>query len=190
MVHTGDVWVCRTDGRKLQWKVTEVSGTVVSLQATEGRHPVITVSVTELEQEWEKLQTNEEEREQALSRGLHMAMTMALREIPRDGLTDDAYYAQLTERLRMRLEGVPRPDWMTPEFWSVEADNTLPGMRAHRVTPTVLVGKPVAMVVDRNPIPSYTAILGDLFIKAGNPVMALAALARVVMAKEKPDGTA
>jgi hypothetical protein len=188
MVRTGDVWVCRTDGRKRPWQVIEVSGTVVSLQATEGRHPVITMAVTELEQEWEKLQTSEEEREQALSRGIHMAMTMALREIPRGDLTDDAYYAQLTERLRMRLRGVPMPEWMQPEFWSVEADNMLPGMRAHRVTPTVLVGKPVAMIVDKDPIPVYTALLGDLFIKSGNPVMALAGLARVVMAKEKPDG--
>lgn len=145
---------------------------------------MITVSLEELRQEWEKLQTSEEEQERALSRGLHMAMTMALREIPRDGFdTAQNYYDALTERLRMRLSGVSMPDWMSPEFWAVEADTTLPNMRAHRVTPVALVGKPVAMIVAKDPHPSYTARLGDVFVKSDSAVMALAGLARIVTSK-------
>lgn len=175
MVRVGDIWTCRTDGSQTPWTIVEVSGSVVSLQA-QGR-PVITLGQTELETEWTRCLPTEEEQARALERGLHIGMTMALRELP------SATYEELTERLRMRLEHTNMPEWMTPEFWSVEADPSLPNMRAHRIVPTALVGMKPTMVIDRGPPANYTASIDRLFVKADSAVMALAGLARLVLAK-------
>jgi hypothetical protein len=178
MVRVGDTWTLRADGSQAPWTVVEVSGDVISLQAA--NRPVITLGQDELDKEWICVLSAEESRDRNLERALHLGMSLTLRELP------SADYKELTERLRSRLSGSMMPGWMTPDFWSVEADTTLPGFRAHRIVPTVLMGLNPRMVVDRGPPPSYTASVDRLFVRADTAVMALAGLARLFISKRTP----
>ena len=176
MVRPGDQWICRSD--KEPWQVTEVRGDLATLRSRDGT--LITLPELELRDGWMPSMGGDTFDATELSRAIHEAMIWAMAGQDRGS---PEYYETVTARLQKKLAESSLPPWMAPDFWSVEADTSLPNHRAHRVIPTVLIGKRVSMEVEWEPAPSYTARVNDLFVRADNPVMAIAGLARLVKSR-------
>jgi hypothetical protein len=176
MVQRGDWWAQKSDRSRTPWEVTESVSGVVTLRS--GKLPPVTVPELELEDEWVRLLNGAPAVD--VAQAIHQSMLKALKETDKNA---DGYYEVLTKLLRQNLAGFPLPEWMTHDFWSVEPDPGLPHLRAHRVIPTMLVGRNPVLVVERGKVTSYTATIGELFVRADNPISALAGLARIVKAR-------
>lgn len=172
MARHGERWISRANKRS--WEVTEVRNDVVTLRSDDGS--VVTLPESELSEGWFQPSGGTAD----FAKIIHSAMVWALRDT---NSSDPNYYETLTARLREQLALADLPEWMTADFWSVEADPNLPKFKAHRIIPTVLLGKPVVFTIQHEPSPAYTAALNDTFIRADNPVAAIAGLARLIKSR-------